>query len=107
RFDRRRPLALQCARLVEERRRGGPAAASRRRSRGALLLRPGHGRESDVGRSCQRDGLLSVGLAVVPKPVTLTPGAGAFVVRASTTVASGPSTPETRRIAALLAAMLG
>jgi hexosaminidase len=48
-----------------------------------------------------------VGPAVVPKPVTLTPGAGAFVVRASTTVASGPSTPETRRIAALLAAMLG
>jgi hexosaminidase len=48
-----------------------------------------------------------VGLAVVPKPVALTPGTGAFVVRASTVVAAEASTPETRRIAAVLARMLG
>jgi hexosaminidase len=48
-----------------------------------------------------------VGLAVVPKPVALTPGTGAFVVRASTAVAARPSTPETQRIAAVLARMLG
>ena len=48
-----------------------------------------------------------MGPAVVPKPVTQTSGNGAFVVRASTTVAAGPSTPETRRIATVLARMLG
>jgi hexosaminidase len=50
---------------------------------------------------------VSVGPAVIPKPVTATPAAGAYVVRASSTVAVSPSTPETRRIAAALAAMLG
>ncbi len=48
-----------------------------------------------------------MGPAVVPKPVSMTPAAGAFVVRASTVVSAAPSTPETRRIAASLAAMLG
>ena len=56
RADRRRPVAVQRARLVEERRRAGAASAPRRRSGGALLLRPGHGREPDVGRSGQGDG---------------------------------------------------
>ena len=37
----------------------------------------------------------------------MTPAAGAFVVRASTVVSAAPSAPETRRIAASLAAMLG
>jgi hexosaminidase len=37
----------------------------------------------------------------------MTPGSGAFVVRASTTVSVSPSTPETRRIAAALSAVLG
>jgi hexosaminidase len=46
-------------------------------------------------------------LAVVPKPISLTPGNGAFVVRASTAVSVAPSTPATRRIAALLAGALG
>ncbi len=48
-----------------------------------------------------------MGPAIVPKPVSATPGSGAFVVRASSTVAAAPSTPETRRIAAALAGMLG
>jgi hexosaminidase len=44
---------------------------------------------------------------VIPKPVSMTPGSRAFVVRASTTVSATPSTPETRRVAAALARMLG
>ncbi len=48
-----------------------------------------------------------MGLAVIPKPVTMTPGTGAFVVRASSDVSVTPSTPETRRIAGVLARMLG
>jgi hexosaminidase len=44
---------------------------------------------------------------VIPKPVTMTPGTGAFVVRASSDVSVAPSTPETRRVAAGLARMLG
>jgi len=48
-----------------------------------------------------------MGPAVIPKPVTMTPGTGAFVVRASTGVSVSPATPETRRIAAALARMLG
>jgi hexosaminidase len=48
-----------------------------------------------------------VPLAVVPKPVSMEPGSGSFVVRASTTVAVSPSTPETRRIAMALAGVLG
>jgi hexosaminidase len=46
-------------------------------------------------------------VAVVPKPVSATPGTGAFVVRASTSVSVTPSTPETRRIAMALAGILG
>jgi hexosaminidase len=46
-------------------------------------------------------------VAVVPKPVSVTPGNGAFVARASTTVSVTPSTPETRRIAMTLAGILG
>jgi hexosaminidase len=48
-----------------------------------------------------------VGPAVIPKPVSMTPGSGAFVVRASSNVSVTPSTPETRRVAAVLARMLG
>jgi hexosaminidase len=48
-----------------------------------------------------------MGPAVIPKPVTMTPGTGAFVVRASSDVSVTPSTPETRRIAGVLARMLG
>jgi hexosaminidase len=48
-----------------------------------------------------------VPLAVVPKPVSLEPGNGSFVVRASTTVSVSPSTPETRRVAMALAGVLG
>jgi len=48
-----------------------------------------------------------VPLAVVPKPVSLTPGAGAFVVRAATRVSVRPATAETARIAAALAGVLG
>jgi len=48
-----------------------------------------------------------VPVAVVPKPVSLTPGTGAFVVRASTRVSVSPATPETTRIAAALAGVLG
>jgi hexosaminidase len=48
-----------------------------------------------------------VQVAVVPKPVAATPGVGAFVVRASTTVSVTPSMPETRRIAMTLAGVLG
>ena len=46
-------------------------------------------------------------LAVVPKPVSLVPGNGAFVVRASTAVSVSPSTPQTRRIARMLGLTLG
>jgi hexosaminidase len=46
-------------------------------------------------------------LAVVPKPVSLTPATGAFVVRASTRISVSPATPETARIAAALAGYLG
>ena len=46
-------------------------------------------------------------LAVVPKPVSLMPGTSAFVVHASTTVSVSPATPETARIAAALAGVLG
>jgi hexosaminidase len=45
--------------------------------------------------------------AIVPKPVSTTPGSGAFVVRASTTVSVSPSTPELRRIAAGLGLKVG
>jgi hexosaminidase len=48
-----------------------------------------------------------VGPAVIPKPVAMTPGTGAFVVRASANVSVSPATPETRRVAAVLAKMLG
>jgi hexosaminidase len=48
-----------------------------------------------------------MGPAVIPKPVTMTPGTGAFVVRASSDVSVAPASPETRRIAAALAGMLG
>jgi hexosaminidase len=48
-----------------------------------------------------------VGPAIIPKPVSLTPASGAFVVRASSNVGVTPSTPETRRIAEVLARMLG
>jgi hexosaminidase len=48
-----------------------------------------------------------VPLAVVPKPVSLEPGNGAFVVRASSAVAVSPSTPETRRSARMLGWKLG
>jgi len=48
-----------------------------------------------------------VGPAIVPKPVSLTPGTGAFVVRAASVVSVAPSTPETARIARSLAALLG
>jgi hexosaminidase len=45
--------------------------------------------------------------AVVPKPVSLVPGNGAFVVRASTAVSVSPSTPQTRRIARMLGLTVG
>jgi hexosaminidase len=48
-----------------------------------------------------------VPLAVVPKPVSLVPGNGAFVVRASTAVSVSPSTPQTRRIARMLGLTVG
>jgi hexosaminidase len=48
-----------------------------------------------------------VDYAVIPKPVSTTPAAGSFVVRASSNVSVTPSTPETRRVAAVLARMLG
>jgi hexosaminidase len=48
-----------------------------------------------------------MGPAVIPEPVTVTPGKGAFVARAPTGVSVSPATPETRRIAAALARMLG
>jgi hypothetical protein len=48
-----------------------------------------------------------VPLAVVPKPVSLVPGNGAFVVRASTAVSVSPSTPQTRRIARMLGLTIG
>jgi len=48
-----------------------------------------------------------VPLAVVPKPVSLEPANGAFVVRASTTASVSPSTPETRRLARMLGLKVG
>jgi hexosaminidase len=48
-----------------------------------------------------------VGPAIIPKPVSMTPGSGAFVVRAASTVAVTPSTLETSRTAGALARMLG
>jgi hexosaminidase len=48
-----------------------------------------------------------VPLAVVPKPVSLEPGNGAFIVRASTAVTVSPSTPQTRRIARMLGLTVG
>ncbi len=45
--------------------------------------------------------------AVIPRPVTMTPGTGAFVVRASSDVSVAPSTPEARRTAVALARLLG
>jgi hexosaminidase len=48
-----------------------------------------------------------VDYAVIPKPASMTPAAGSFVVRASSNVSVTPSTPETRRVAAVLARMLG
>jgi len=48
-----------------------------------------------------------MGPAVIPKPVTMTPGTGAFVVRASSGVSVAPSTPETRRVATALTRILG
>jgi hexosaminidase len=48
-----------------------------------------------------------VGPAVIPMPAAMTPAAGAFVVRASTTVSLSPATPETRRIAAFLGLPVG
>jgi hexosaminidase len=47
-----------------------------------------------------------VPVAVVPKPVSLEPATGAFVLRASTRVSVSPATPETARIAAALAGVL-
>ena len=43
-----------------------------------------------------------IGPAVIPMPVSMEPGNGAFVIRADTTARLGPSTPETRRLAAML-----
>ena len=54
-----------------------------------------------------RQRLAEMGPAVIPKPVTMTPGTGGFVVRASSGVSVAPATPETRRVAAALARMLG
>jgi hexosaminidase len=48
-----------------------------------------------------------VGPAVIPKPVSMELGPGAFVVSAATTVTVAPSTPETRRIARMLGLKLG
>jgi hexosaminidase len=46
-------------------------------------------------------------VAVIPKPASLSVGAGAFVVRKGTTVSVSPATAETRRVAAVLAELLG
>ena len=48
-----------------------------------------------------------MGPAVIPKPVSMELGSGAFVVSAATTVAVTPSTPEMRRIARMLGLKLG
>ena len=45
--------------------------------------------------------------AVIPKPVSMTVGRGSFAAGPGTTVTATPSSPETRRIAAALAAALG
>ena len=45
--------------------------------------------------------------AVIPKPVSIQPGSGAFVVHATTLVSVAPSTPTTRRIARMLGQPLG
>ncbi len=44
---------------------------------------------------------------MIPKPVSSAPGSGALAVRAAQTVSVSPSTTETRRVAAALAALLG
>ena len=48
-----------------------------------------------------------MGPAVIPKPVSMQPGAGAFVAHATTLVSVAPSTPTTRRIARMLGQPLG
>ena len=48
-----------------------------------------------------------MGPAVVPKPVSMTPGSGAFVVQAPTTASLSPATPELRRIAGYLGLKVG
>jgi len=48
-----------------------------------------------------------MGPAVIPKPVTMMAGTGAFVVRTSSDVSIASASPATRRIAASLARMLG
>ena len=94
---------LERARLDADGGKGGRAAAAGDRPGALLLLRPGHGCKPDLG---SRNRSRLVGPAVVPKPVSLTPGTGAFVVRASTRVSVSPATPETARIAAALAGFL-
>ena len=91
----RRPRRLERARRVEDARRGRAAAAARRRpgrsstsstrTSGASLDAPGcrPARGEPVALS-------SGPRAVIPKPVSMTPGSGAFVVRAATTVVGQP-----------------
>jgi hexosaminidase len=44
---------------------------------------------------------------VIPKPVSMTPGSGAFAVRKGVSVSVSPATAETRRVASSLAELLG
>jgi hexosaminidase len=46
-------------------------------------------------------------VAVIPKPVSAEPGRGVFAVGPATSVSVSPATPETRRIGAVLAEILG
>jgi hexosaminidase len=46
-------------------------------------------------------------VAVIPKPVSVEPGRGAFAVGPATSVSVSPATAETRRIGALVAELLG
>jgi hexosaminidase len=46
-------------------------------------------------------------VAVIPKPVSMTLGSGAFAVRAGAPVSVSPATAETRRVASSLAELLG
>src|SRR4029079_16459840 len=71
----------------------------------ALFLRPRE--RGEPGRRGPGYRLFVVGPAVIPKPVSMERGSGAFVVSASTMVAVSPSTPETRRIARMLGLKLG